>query len=74
MHEFFVRLRLQHHVGCSPTALRGVIQTLERTIVETAHRGEQEGAMPEEGREIIAAVDATFLEYMLLVCMDLPSG
>jgi hypothetical protein len=72
--EFFVRLRLQHHVGCSPTALRGVLQTLERTIVETAHVWEQESPPPEEGREIIAAVDETFLEHMLLVCMDLPSG
>ena len=25
MREFFVRLRLQHSIGCAPTALRGVI-------------------------------------------------
>ena len=74
MSEFFVRLRLQHHVGCSPTALRGVMQALEKTIVETAQAWEQEGTTPDEGREIIAAVDETFLEHMLLVCMDLPSG
>lgn len=61
--EFVVRLRLQHSVGCSPTALRGVMQTLERTIVETAHVWEQESPTPEAGREIIAAGDETFLEH-----------
>src|SRR6266487_6502663 len=34
--EFFVRLRLQHHLGCSSTALRHVIQELAQTMVETA--------------------------------------
>ena len=65
--EFFVRLRLQHQVGCSPTALRGVMQTLERTIVETATTWEQEGTTAGEVREIIGAVDETFLEHMMLV-------
>jgi hypothetical protein len=72
--EFFVRLRLQHHLGCSPTALRGVIQTLEKTIVATAQAWEQEGTTAGTGREIIGAVDETFLEHMMLVCMDLLSG
>jgi hypothetical protein len=74
MHELFVRLRLQHQVGCSPTALRGVMPTRERTIVETAHRGAQGGAPPDEGHELMAAVDETFLEPMRLVCMALPRG
>ena len=74
MSEFFVRLRLQHHLGCSPTALRGVMQALEKTIVETAQVWEQEGATTGEGQEIIGAVDETFLEQMMLVFMDLPSG
>jgi hypothetical protein len=71
--EFFVRLRLQHHLGCSPTALRRVMRTLEQTLVETAHAWEREGATG-EGREIIGAVDETFLEHLMLVCMDLRSG
>ena len=72
--EFFVRLRLQHHLGCSPTALRGVMQALEQTIMETAHAWEQEGTTTGAVREIIGAVDETFLEHLMLVCMDLPSG
>jgi hypothetical protein len=72
--EFFVRLRLQHSLGCSPTALRGVMRALEKTIVETAQAWEQEGTTTGAVREIIGAVDATFLEHMMLVFMDLPSG
>src|SRR6266571_2875629 len=70
--EFFVRLRLHHHLGCSPTALRGVLQALEKTIVETALAWEKEGTTTGEIREIIGAVDETFLEHMILILMDLP--
>src|SRR4029450_1987144 len=33
--EFLCRLRLEGHVGCSPSALRTVMHTLERLILET---------------------------------------
>src|SRR5713101_4123901 len=36
MSEFFARLRLETQVGCSPSALRGVMEALAVTIVETA--------------------------------------
>jgi hypothetical protein len=74
LHEFFVRLHLATQMGCSPTALRRVMQTLEATILETAATWEQEGGATSEGREVIGAVDETFLERMMLVCMDLVSG
>jgi Family of unknown function (DUF6399) len=51
-----------------------VIQVLEKTIVETAQAWEKEGTTTGEVRDIIGAVDETFLEHMLLVFMDLPSG
>jgi hypothetical protein len=73
-HEFFVRLHLATQVGCSPPALRRVRQTWEATILETAAPWEQEGGATSAGREGIGAVDETFLERMLLVCMDLVSG
>lgn len=41
--EFFSRLRLEAHVGCSPSALRTVMQTLEHLVLETAAVWEQEG-------------------------------
>ena len=34
--EFFGRLRLETHVGCSPSALSGVLHALEQAILETA--------------------------------------
>lgn len=74
LREFFVRLRLQPHLGCSPPALRGVRLALEKNVVETAQAWEQEGTPPGEGRASMGAVDDTGLEHMLLVFMDLPSG
>ncbi len=41
--EFFGRLHLETHVGCSPSALRNVMHTLERIILDTAVGWEKEG-------------------------------
>jgi hypothetical protein len=72
--EFFDRLHLEGHVGCSPNALRSVMHTLERIILDTAAMWEQEGVAHGEIRPVIGAVDETFLQRMMLVFMDLPSG
>src|SRR6266850_6052543 len=67
MSEFFTRLHLETQVGCSASALRGVMQVLEAALVETAAAWEKDGQMRGEVREIIGAVDETFLERMILV-------
>ena len=72
--EFFCRLRLASHVGCSPSALRGVMDVMEQAILETAAAWEQDGIAHGETRPIIGAVDETFLARMMLVFMDLVSG
>jgi len=72
--EFFGRLHLEAHVGCSPSALRSVMHTLERIILDTAAAWEQEGIVHGEIRPIIGAVDETFLQRLMLVFMDLASG
>jgi hypothetical protein len=72
--EFFRRLRLETHVGCSPRALQGVMQALEHVLLETAAAWEREGVATGEVRPISGAVDETFLERMMLVFMDLVSG
>jgi hypothetical protein len=72
--EFFGRLHLEGRVGCSPSALRGVMQTLERLILETAAAWEKEGIVHGEIRPVIGAVDETFLQRMMLVFMDLATG
>ena len=74
MSELFARLRLERQVGCSPAAVRGVMQALDAASLETARSGEQYGRAGSEGRESIGAVDETFLERMLLVCRDRCTG
>jgi hypothetical protein len=71
---FFSRLRLEGHVGCSPSALRTVMRTLERLVLATAAAWEQEGIAHGEIRPVIGAVDETFLQRMMLVFMDLSTG
>jgi Family of unknown function (DUF6399)/IclR helix-turn-helix domain len=72
--EFFSRLRLAAHVGCSPSALRTVMHLLERLLLDTAAAWEQEGIAHGEIRPVIGAVDETFLQRMMLVFMDLATG
>jgi hypothetical protein len=72
--EFFSRLRLGRHIGCSASALRSVMRTLERLVLETTVAWEQEGVAHGEIRPIIGAVDETFLQRMMLVFMDLVTG
>jgi Family of unknown function (DUF6399)/Winged helix-turn-helix DNA-binding len=72
--EFFGRLRLEAHVGCSPSALRTVMHLLERLLLETAAAWAKEGIAHGEIRPVIGAVDETFLQRMMLVFMDLATG
>jgi IclR helix-turn-helix domain len=71
---FCGRLRLEAPVGCSPSALRHVMHTLERLIVETAAAWEKDGSAHGEIRPVIGAVEETFLQRMMLVFMDLATG
>jgi hypothetical protein len=50
------------------------MQALEAALLETAATWEQDGQLCGEVREIIGAVDETFLERLLLVFMDLAPG
>src|SRR5262247_3736028 len=72
--EFFGRLRLEGRVGCSPSALRCVMHTLERLLLDTAAAWEKDGIAHGEIRPVIGAVDETFWQRMLLVFMDLATG
>jgi hypothetical protein len=74
MSEFFARLHLATQIGCSPSALRGVMHTLEGVLLETTGAWEQEGCANGEVREVVGAVDETFLERVILVFMDLATG
>jgi uncharacterized protein DUF6399 len=72
--EFFARLRLDMQVGCSPSALRGVMQRLEAAVLEAAQTWERDGTTHGEVRDIIGAVDETFLEHLMLVFQDVSTG
>ena len=72
--EFFARLHLETQVGCSPGALRHMMQALEVAVVETAETWEQAAVATGEVRESIGGVDETFLERMMLVFQDLSTG
>src|SRR5262249_34628947 len=72
--EFFGRLRLEGHVGCSSSTLRTVMHMLERLLLATAAAWEQEGIAHGEIRPVIGAVDDTFLQRLMLVFMDLATG
>ena len=72
--EFFTHARLTTQLGCSPSALRRVMAVLETALLETAEAWEQEGIAEGKVREIMGAVDETFLQRMMLVFMDLVSG
>src|SRR5262250_346638 len=72
--ELFSRLRLEAHVGCSPSALRTVMHLLERLLLDTAAAWEKDGIAHGEIRPVIGAVDETFLQRMMLVFMDLATG
>jgi hypothetical protein len=71
---FFTHARLTTQLGCSPSALRRVMAVLETALLETAEAWEQEGIAEGKVREIMGAVDETFLQRMMLVFMDLVSG
>jgi len=72
--EFFARLRLETQVGCSPSALRGVMQVLEAAVLETVQTWEQDGIAHGAVREVIGGADETFLQRMILVLQDLSTG
>src|SRR5215468_688326 len=50
--EFFRRLRLEAHVGCSPSAIRTVMHLLERLVLATAAAWEKEGIAHGEIRPV----------------------
>lgn len=73
---FFKRIRVETHIGVSPTALRTQMHKIEDAVAEfqqsqekkQSHKGSKE-------RESIISGDETFFkEKIMLVLLDLPSG
>lgn len=76
MSEFFGLVRLDSHVGVSPSSLRKMRREMEKLLVEFQRTQETQQREKGEGnREIVASGDETwFNDDMLLVLLDLVSG
>lgn len=74
--EFLVRIRVNTHVGISPSALRNMIRCMEEELAEFQRRQETEqGQKGGKKRDIVASGDETwFDDKLVLVLMDLVSG
>lgn len=72
--EFFHRVRLERYVAASPTALRSLRAQMEAVIMAYPVEQEQRLGQAERRVEIIAGVDETFFDQVVLVMMDLVSG
>ena len=72
--EFFHLLRLERHIGVSPSAVQGLRVKLEGQIL-TYHQEQQQQLQQIATKvEVCAAADETFFEQMVLVLLDLSSG
>ena len=71
---FFHLLRLERHIGVSPTALRSLRSRMESAIIEYQQRQNQVISNISSEVEVCLAADETFFEEVILVMLDLPSG
>ena|SRR5439155_19324820 len=74
MSEFCACLRLEQHVGCSPSTWRAMMEKLALLILATTEAWEREGIAQGQIGPIVGSVDETFVERMMVVFMDLVSG
>lgn len=71
--QFFKTIRIDRHVGVSPTALREQMTQLEHLLPQ--FQTACENSLTHQARNIVAGLDETFFgDFMILVLMDLRSG
>ena len=71
--QFFRALHLEHHVGCSPSALATLKRQAKEMIVSYG-AAQSEHCQPKEGQGIILGSDEVFFGLAILVLMELASG
>jgi hypothetical protein len=74
MRECVARLRLERQMGCSASALRGVLHAVETAMLETPRTWAQDAIAAGEVRESIGAGAEPFLEHLRLGFQDVPTG
>jgi hypothetical protein len=72
--QFFRLLRLDRHIGVSPSSLRKILAMME-TEIQTYQQA-QLSALANRGQpiEVCGGIDETFFDQVVLVMLDLPSG
>jgi hypothetical protein len=72
--RFFRLLRLNRHIGVSPTALRSLRAQMESAIINYQQEQNEVIGKISSQVEVCAAADETFFDQVILVMLDLPSG
>ena len=72
--QFFHLLRLNKHIGVSPTALRNLRASIESKIIEYQQQQQEKLKTTSPKVELCLAADETFFDQVILVMLDLPSG
>ena len=72
--QFFHLLRLERHIGVSPTALRNLGAQMESKIIDYQQQQDKQLETSSSTVEVCAAADETFFDQVILVLLDLPSG
>jgi len=71
--QFFTLIRLDTHVGCSPSAIRDRLREMEALLPKFQQICEQ--SLASEARHTTVALDETFFgNFLILVMIDLNSG
>ncbi|MEM8643228.1 MAG: DUF6399 domain-containing protein [Cyanobacteria bacterium P01_G01_bin.54] len=71
--EFLKALELEHHVGCSPSAL-GRLKTQMKQRIVAYGEAQSEHCQPQEGQGIVLGSDEVFFGLPVLVLIELASG
>lgn len=69
--EFFKRIRLDRHLGVSPTSLQRMITDIEKAVMEYKETYEKNN---NGVAQAVVGVDETFFDKMILVMIELSSG
>lgn len=72
--ELFHLLRLERHIGVSPSSLQGIRVKVEEQILSYHQEQQRQLQQVPTKVEICAGADETFFEQMVLVLLDLSSG
>jgi len=71
--QFFKMIRIDTHIGVSPSVLRKLLNNMELLLPQ--FQKECEAQLDGKSRKIVAGLDETFFSgFMILVLMDLRSG